>query len=57
MPCRALTRRSRTARYALLGPLRLRQDHSLLNIVSGLIQPSEGRVLFGQTDVTDLSNT
>jgi glycerol transport system ATP-binding protein len=39
--------------YALLGPSGCGKT-TLLNIISGLIQPSEGRVLFGQTDVTAL---
>jgi len=40
--------------YALLGPSGCGKT-TLLNIISGLIQPSEGRVLFGEADVTELS--
>jgi glycerol transport system ATP-binding protein len=39
--------------YALLGPSGCGKT-TLLNIISGLIRPSEGRVLFDRTDVTDL---
>jgi len=39
--------------YALLGPSGCGKS-TLLNIISGLLRPSEGRVLFGETDVTDL---
>ncbi len=39
--------------YALLGPSGCGKS-TLLNIISGLVRPSEGRVLFGDTDVTDL---
>jgi len=39
--------------YALLGPSGCGKT-TLLNIISGLIHPSEGRVLFGGDDVTDL---
>ena len=39
--------------YALLGPSGCGKT-TLLNIVSGLIRPTEGRVLFGDRDVTDL---
>ncbi|MDU8942104.1 ABC transporter ATP-binding protein [Ovoidimarina sediminis] len=39
--------------YALLGPSGCGKS-TLLNIISGLLVPSEGRVLFGDTDVTDL---
>ena len=40
--------------YALLGPSGCGKT-TLLNIISGLIQPSEGRVLFDDQDVTDLA--
>ncbi len=40
--------------YALLGPSGCGKT-TLLNIISGLIRPSEGRILFDGTDVTDLS--
>ncbi|MDR9433631.1 MAG: ABC transporter ATP-binding protein [Spiribacter sp.] len=39
--------------YALLGPSGCGKT-TLLNIISGLVQPSEGRVLFGEQDVTQL---
>jgi glycerol transport system ATP-binding protein len=39
--------------YALLGPSGCGKT-TLLNIVSGLVRPSEGRVLFDGRDVTDL---
>jgi glycerol transport system ATP-binding protein len=39
--------------YALLGPSGCGKS-TLLNIISGLLRPSEGRVLFGETNVTDL---
>jgi glycerol transport system ATP-binding protein len=39
--------------YALLGPSGCGKT-TLLNIVSGLITPTRGRVLFGERDVTDL---
>jgi glycerol transport system ATP-binding protein len=39
--------------YALLGPSGCGKT-TLLNIISGLIHPTAGRVLFGDTDVTDL---
>ncbi|MEM7022491.1 MAG: ABC transporter ATP-binding protein [Pseudomonadota bacterium] len=39
--------------YALLGPSGCGKT-TLLNIISGLIRPSEGRVLFDGDDVTDL---
>jgi len=39
--------------YALLGPSGCGKT-TLLNIISGLLHPSEGRVLFDDRDVTDL---
>jgi glycerol transport system ATP-binding protein len=39
--------------YALLGPSGCGKS-TLLNIISGLLTPSEGRVLFDETDVTAL---
>ncbi|MEJ2016315.1 MAG: ABC transporter ATP-binding protein [Limibacillus sp.] len=39
--------------YALLGPSGCGKT-TLLNIISGLVTPSQGRVLFGDQDVTDL---
>ena len=39
--------------YALLGPSGCGKT-TLLNIISGLLRPSEGRVLFEDTDVTDM---
>ena len=39
--------------YALLGPSGCGKT-TLLNIISGLLQPSEGRVLFDDKDVTEL---
>jgi glycerol transport system ATP-binding protein len=39
--------------YALLGPSGCGKT-TLLNIISGLIRPSKGRVLYGDRDVTDL---
>jgi glycerol transport system ATP-binding protein len=39
--------------YALLGPSGCGKT-TLLNIISGLIVPTQGRVLFDRTDVTDL---
>jgi glycerol transport system ATP-binding protein len=39
--------------YALLGPSGCGKT-TLLNIISGLVIPSEGRLLFGETDVTHL---
>ncbi|MEO6271194.1 MAG: ABC transporter ATP-binding protein [Lautropia sp.] len=40
--------------YALLGPSGCGKT-TLLNIISGLVRPSKGRVLFDGRDVTDLS--
>lgn len=40
--------------YALLGPSGCGKT-TLLNIMSGLVVPSEGRILFDEHDVTDLS--
>ena len=40
--------------YALLGPSGCGKT-TLLNIISGLVRPSEGRILFNSQDVTDLS--
>lgn len=40
--------------YALLGPSGCGKT-TMLNIVSGLVRPSEGRILFDGRDVTDLS--
>lgn len=40
--------------YALLGPSGCGKS-TLLNIISGLLTPSEGKVLFDSQDVTDLS--
>ncbi|MFK7836807.1 MAG: ABC transporter ATP-binding protein [Sulfitobacter sp.] len=39
--------------YALLGPSGCGKS-TLLNIISGLLQPSNGRILFDDKDVTDL---
>ena len=39
--------------YALLGPSGCGKS-TLLNIISGLLTPSEGRILFDEHDVTDL---
>jgi glycerol transport system ATP-binding protein len=39
--------------YALLGPSGCGKT-TLLNIISGLIAPTHGRILFGEEDVTDL---
>lgn len=39
--------------YALLGPSGCGKT-TLLNIISGLIKPSHGRVFFGENDVTDI---
>ncbi len=40
--------------YALLGPSGCGKT-SLLNLISGLLRPTEGRILFDSTDVTDAS--
>ena len=40
--------------YALLGPSGCGKS-TLLNIISGLLHPSEGRILFDGADVTDLA--
>ncbi len=40
--------------YALLGPSGCGKS-TLLNIISGLLSPSDGRILFDDKDVTDLS--
>ena len=40
--------------YALLGPSGCGKS-TLLNIISGLLAPSEGRILFDDQDVTDLA--
>ncbi|MGB0747307.1 MAG: ABC transporter ATP-binding protein [Magnetospiraceae bacterium] len=40
--------------YALLGPSGCGKT-TLLNIISGLLIPSEGKIMFGDTDVTRLS--
>lgn len=40
--------------YALLGPSGCGKT-TLLNIISGLIRPSDGRIAFDGTDVTDLA--
>jgi len=42
------------AAYALLGPSGCGKT-TLLNIISGLLHPSEGRILFGDTDVTGMA--
>ena len=42
-----------SAAYALLGPSGCGKT-TLLNIISGLLTPSKGRVLFGGKDVTDV---
>ncbi len=42
--------------YALLGPSGCGKT-TLLNIISGLLIPSEGRILFGDRDVTDAPTT
>lgn len=40
--------------YALLGPSGCGKS-TLLNIISGLLEPSEGRILFDSTDVTGMT--
>ena len=40
--------------YALLGPSGCGKT-TLLNIISGLLTPSEGRVYFGEEDVTAMA--
>ena len=40
--------------YALLGPSGCGKS-TLLNIISGLLKPSEGRILFDDKDVTELT--
>ncbi|MCC6519515.1 MAG: ABC transporter ATP-binding protein, partial [Tabrizicola sp.] len=42
--------------YALLGASGCGKT-TLLNIISGLVRPSHGRVLFGDRDVTDAPTT
>ncbi len=42
--------------YALLGPSGCGKT-TLLNIMSGLLQPTRGRILFGDTEVTHLSTS
>ncbi len=39
--------------YALLGPSGCGKT-TMLNIISGLVRPSEGRIFFGQRDVTEV---
>ena len=39
--------------YALLGPSGCGKS-TLLNIISGLVEPTEGKILFGEDDVTSL---
>ena len=41
------------ARYAILGPSGCGKT-TMLNIVSGLVRPSSGKILFDDKDVTDL---
>ena len=41
--------------YALLGPSGCGKT-TLLNIISGLLHPSQGRVLFNEQDVTDAAD-
>ena len=48
--------RSDGGAYALLGPSGCGKT-TLLNIISGLLTPSEGRVLFGEDDVTEMAPT
>ena len=40
-------------RYAILGPSGCGKT-TMLNIVSGLVRPSAGKILFDDNDVTDL---
>jgi glycerol transport system ATP-binding protein len=42
--------------YALLGASGCGKT-TLLNIISGLVRPSQGRVLFGDIDVTNTSSS
>ncbi|WP_375565499.1 ABC transporter ATP-binding protein [Oceaniradius stylonematis] len=44
------------AAYALLGPSGCGKT-TLLNIISGLLHPSQGSILFGDTDVTEAPTT
>ena len=54
MRCARWTMSGKTvAAYALLGPSGCGKT-TLLNVISGLVRPSEGRVLFDETDVTGL---
>lgn len=53
MPLNGSTISGKTGAYALLGPSGCGKT-TLLNIISGLLKPSWGRVKFGETDVTDL---
>ena len=41
-------------RYAILGPSGCGKT-TMLNIMSGIVQPSEGKLLFDDVDVTTLS--